>query len=178
MNRPPCVFDLLEAGLERLRVRCPDAPVTGILLCRLLQCLGRGMAEMFEQQLRPFGLAEAEFRVLMTLFTQADAGAHPGELCASTSQRPANMSRICDALVSRDLITRTSSARDRRRLVLRITARGEELVRSLLPGLFAPLRELLAEIPQAKQQQLILDLKSLCAQLDAVPTLPAPERVE
>src|SRR5260370_1965188 len=40
----------------------------------------------------------------------------------------ANMSRICDSLVTRELITRVRSARDRRRIVLRITEQGADLV--------------------------------------------------
>jgi len=80
-----------------------------------------------------FGLAEAEFRVLTTLFSQPDGVAHPGDLCSRADQSPANMSRICDALVGRDLITRVLSDQDRRRMVLRITEQGEELVRELLP---------------------------------------------
>ena len=159
-------YEMLEASLQRLSARLPEAPVTGILLSRMLINVGRGMAEFLEQQIRPFGLAEAEFRVLTTLFSQPEGVAHPGELCARTSQRPANMSRISDCLVSRNLISRVSSARDRRRMVLRITAEGEELVRRLLPMMFARLREMLRDIPEAEQQQLIEQLKRLCVRLD------------
>ena len=167
-NNPSPQYEMLEASLQRLSARLPEAPVTGILLSRMLINVGRGMAEFLEQQIRPFGLAEAEFRVLTTLFSQPEGVAHPGELCARTSQRPANMSRISDSLVSRNLITRVSSARDRRRMVLRITAQGEELVRRLLPMMFARLREMLRDVPEADQQQLIVQLKRLGVRLDAV----------
>lgn len=168
MKAPQCRFEMLETSLEGLRARHAEAPVTGILICRLLQQIGRGMAELLEDRLKPFGLAEAEFRVLMALFSQAEGVSHPGELCLHTSQRPANMSRICDALVHRDLITRVSSAHDRRRLVLRITRRGEELVERLLPLLFAPLREIFADIPASEQERLIRQLRHLGLELDAV----------
>src|SRR6202522_4834334 len=147
MNSPHSQFDMLEANLEELSARIPDLPITGMLLCRLIQHLGREMTAMLEQKIRPFGLAEAEFRVLTTLFSQPDGVAHPSDLCVRALQSPANMSRISDALVSRNLITRVLSERDRRRMVLRITERGEQLVRELLPKLFAPLRELVAESP-------------------------------
>jgi MarR family transcriptional repressor of emrRAB len=154
----------------------PDTPVAGIMLSRLMLNLGRGMAGMLEQQIRPFGLAEAEFRVLTTLFSQPEGVAHPSELCARTSQSPANMSRISDALVRRDLITRVLSAHDRRRMVLRITEQGEELVRRLLPLLFAPLREMLKDFSDADQQQLIAQLKQLGMKLDQVAAAETPER--
>jgi len=159
-------FELVEANLQNLSARVPDVPATGILMCRLLQHIGREMASMFEQQIRPFGLAEAEFRVLTTLFSQPNGAAHPSDLCIRTSQSPANMSRISDALVGRGLITRVLSEQDRRRMVLRITDQGEVFVRQLLPKLFAPLRELLKDFSEAEQRQLNAQLKRLAIELE------------
>ena len=169
-------FEKIEANLEKLHARIPELPVTSVMLTRLIQHLGRGMSAMFEQEIRPFGLAEAEFRVLTTLFSQPEGEAHPGDLCMRTSQSPANMSRLSDALVARDLITRVSSVEDRRKLVLRITAQGEELVRRLLPNLFRPLREMLSEFPDEEQRQLVAQLKRLGAKLEAVSTQRVAEK--
>jgi MarR family transcriptional regulator, negative regulator of the multidrug operon emrRAB len=165
MNSADIPFGKLEANLLALSARLPDVPLTEVLLCRLMLHMGREMSAMFEQQIRPFGLAEAEFRVLTTLFSQPDGTAHPSDLCARAEQSPANMSRISDALVSRELITRVLSVRDRRRMVLRITEQGEQLVRELLPKLFVPLRGLFAEFPQGEQRQMIDQLKRLSANL-------------
>src|SRR5580698_3009398 len=148
MNNTDFPFDKLESNLRALAARMPDLPLTEVLLCRLMLHMGREMAAMLEQQIRPFGLAEAEFRVLTTLFSQPDGVAHPSDLCARAGQSPANMSRISDALVSRDLITRVLSVHDRRRMVLRITEQGEALVRQLLPKMFVPLRGLFAQFPE------------------------------
>ena len=79
-------------------------------------------------------------------------------------------------LVSRNLITRAPSAHDRRRMVLRITEQGEELVRRLLPLLFAPLREMFKDLSDAEQQQLIAQLKRLGMRLDEVMAQESPER--
>jgi MarR family transcriptional regulator, negative regulator of the multidrug operon emrRAB len=166
MNNPDSQFDMLEANLRALSARMPDLPFNEILLCRLILHMGREMAATFEQKIRPFGLAEAEFRVLTTLFSQPDGVAHPGDLCSRAAQSPANMSRICDALVSRDLITRVLSSQDRRRMVLRITEQGEDLVRQLLPKMFTSLRGMLAEFSEAEQQMLISQLKRLHANLE------------
>ena len=168
-------FELMEANLQNLSARVPDVPATGILMCRLLLHIGRELATMFEQQIRPFGLAEAEFRVLTTLFSQPNGAAHPSDLCVRTSQSPANMSRISDALVSRGLITRVSSVHDRRRMVLRITDEGEVVVRQLLPKLFVPLHEMLKDFPEAEQRQMTDQLKRLGVELDNVMALVTAE---
>jgi MarR family transcriptional regulator, negative regulator of the multidrug operon emrRAB len=172
MNNTPIQIELMEANLQNLKQRMPDLPVSGILLCRLVLHIGREMAARFEQQMKPFGLAEAEFRVLTTLFSQPEGVAHPSDLCARTSQSPANMSRISDALVARGLITRVSSVHDRRRMVLRITDEGEEFVQQLLPKLHQPLRRMLKDFPEAEQRQLADQLKRLAAELDQLSTPP------
>jgi MarR family transcriptional repressor of emrRAB len=165
----------MEDNLQNLKQRMPDLPVSGILLCRLVLHIGREMAARFEQQIKPFGLAEAEFRVLTTLFSQPDGVAHPSDLCARASQSPANMSRISDALVSRGLITRVSSVHDRRRMVLHITEEGEEFVQELLPKLHAPLRSMLKSFPEVEQRQLAAQLKRLGAELDQLSMPTAAE---
>jgi MarR family transcriptional repressor of emrRAB len=175
MNNTPIQIELMEANLQNLKQRMPDLPVSGILLCRLVLHIGREMAARFEQQMKPFGLAEAEFRVLTTLFSQPEGVAHPSDLCARTSQSPANMSRISDALVARGLITRVSSVHDRRRMVLRITAEGEEFVRQLLPKLHQPLRRMLKDFPESEQRQLADQLKRLAAELDQLSITPVAE---
>lgn len=167
---------MLEASLRRLRDRMPDAPITNIMLSRMLILIGRGMSGMLEHQIRPFGLAEPEFRVLTTLFAQPEGVAHPSDLCERTSQSPANMSRISDALVIRGLITRVLSAKDRRRIVLRITEQGEDLVQRLLPAMFMPLKEMFADIPQAEQLLLIDQLKRLAVKLEAARATESAER--
>jgi MarR family transcriptional regulator, negative regulator of the multidrug operon emrRAB len=175
MNNTPAQIELIEANLENLKQRMPGLPVSGILLCRLVLHIGREMAARFEQQIKPFGLAEAEFRVLTTLFSQPEGVAHPSDLCARASQSPANMSRISDALVARGLITRVSSVHDRRRMVLRITEEGEEFVRQLLPKLHLPLRRMLKDFPEVEQRQLAAQLKRLAAELEQLSTPPVAE---
>jgi MarR family transcriptional regulator, negative regulator of the multidrug operon emrRAB len=175
-NNQTAHLDNLEANLRSMAARMPDLPFTEVLLCRLVMYAGREMAAGLEQKIRPFGLSEPEFRVLTALFSQPDGVAHPSDLCSRASQSPANMSRISDALVSRDLITRVLSVHDRRRMVLRITEQGEELVHQLFPKMFPSLREMLSEFPQAEQLQMIAQLKRLCARMDQDATRETSER--
>jgi MarR family transcriptional repressor of emrRAB len=166
MNKIDSQIEMLDAHVQRLSARMPDLPSTEVLLCRLLMHVGRTVSAIFEQQIRPSGLAEAEFRALTALFSQPEGVAHPSDLCAGASQTPANMSRIGDALAGRDLITRELSVQDRRRMVLHITEKGKELVRQLLPPTFVALREMLSDFSEAEQRALISGLKCLGTKLD------------
>jgi MarR family transcriptional repressor of emrRAB len=168
----------LSENLEFLRDRLPDMPINAIMLSRLMVQLGRTMAAVLEQQIKPLGLSEPEFRVLASLFAQAESGAHPTDLCVKTSQSPANMSRISDALVSRDLITRGPSALDRRKMVLRITETGEQLVRQLMPRLYPTLRDMFLDFSEDEQLQLAEQLKRLGANVEKALLHHVSEREE
>jgi MarR family transcriptional regulator, negative regulator of the multidrug operon emrRAB len=170
------LFELMERNLAGLSLRMPDVPIQSVMMCRLILHLGREMAAMFEQRIRPSGLNEAEFRVLSTLYSQANGTAHPSDLCAGASQSPANMSRISDALVSRDLITRVLSVHDRRRMVLRITEQGEELVRELLPKMWRPLKTMMKSFPESEQRDMVALLKRVGLMLDEANTQAAVEQ--
>ena len=152
----------------------PDVPTVTILLSRVIVEIGRQLSSRLDHQIRPYGLGEADFRVLSTLFAQPEGGAYPSELCERTGQSPANMSRIGDVLVNRNLITRVLSARDRRRMVLRITDEGEALVRRILPRLFDPLKLMFEDIGETDQLALIEQLKRVGARLGARPPNAIP----
>jgi DNA-binding MarR family transcriptional regulator len=157
----------LENNLTRLSQLIPDLPTSELLLVRLVRNLAQDLGTMLEQQVRPHGLGEGEFRVLSALYSQPQGTAHPGDLCVRTTQSPANMSRITDALVEQALITRLHSPDDRRKLVLSITDKGVQLVRRVLPEMFAPLRHLCGHLSAQDQQRLIGQLKECLIRMEA-----------
>jgi MarR family transcriptional repressor of emrRAB len=157
---------MVEASVARLEGRLANVPVCEVLLTRWVLLLSHDLALMLAHHIRPFGLGEGEFRVLTTLFSQPDGSANPSELCARATQSPANMSRICDALVGRDLITRVASLQDRRKMVLRISPKGEQLVRDLLPNLFSILRRVFERFSAEEQRSMSEQLKRLAVCLD------------
>jgi MarR family transcriptional repressor of emrRAB len=161
-------IESMESNLARLGRLVPKLPKNEVLIVRLILFLAHDINVLLERLIRPSGLGEGEFRVLTALFSQPHSTAHPGDLCARASQRPANMSRITDALVDRGLITRVPSAQDRRKLVLRITEEGVALVRRALPAMVEPLRELCGKHAVEDQERMIAELKGLVIRLNAL----------
>jgi MarR family transcriptional regulator, negative regulator of the multidrug operon emrRAB len=168
MNGSASRFSFMEEDLKRLSARMPGSPATAVLLCRLLMHVSRDVTSMLELQFKPQGLTEAEFRVLTTLFSHPTRDAFPSDLCTLATLTPPNISRIGDALVARGLITRIASNEDRRRMVLRITEAGDELVRVLLPKLTARLREMLIGFSEAEQSETIAMLRHVGCLLEKV----------
>lgn len=147
-------LDDMAATFERLRDRGLDVPTENALLFRTLSLLGRALHQLSEEAIRPTGLGETEFRVLLQLFSQSQGQGHPGELCSGAGQSPAGITRITDQLVARELISREASADDRRRTVLQVTPAGEALVRSIVPHAYRPLQRMLEQISSSECAQL------------------------
>ena len=156
----------IEAGVAHVRERLPDLPVQDVLLLRLLKLAAEGLSGRFMEILKPHGLGESDFRVLMQLYSNPDGRGFPGELCSFVVQTPTNMTRIADVLVAQKLVTRRPSENDRRRIELHITAAGRRFVDRLLPRLFPALRESFSALSDREKRQLQELLQRLIGSID------------
>ena len=166
----------LKATIERIKARGLPTDVDHAILFRSLLMAGRALQALSDGAMGSSGLSEAEFRVLMQLYSQPGGLGSPGELCSGVWQSPANMTRITDQLVARGLISREPSDQDRRRMVLAVTPAGDALVRSFVPRAFEPIREVFKPFSvqqRAQLQSLVTQLLQSLDQLDArAPTAP------
>lgn len=156
----------VEAVIRRLATQSYDLPILETLIQRLVVLLGRDLSALLERSLEPHGLSETDYRTLLTLQSLPGGIAHPGELCASVGRSPANMTRIADGLCERGLITRVPSDEDRRRTVLRISAAGEALVRTLTPQTARRTAAIFADIAPGARSALLEQLRALIAGVD------------
>jgi MarR family transcriptional repressor of emrRAB len=156
----------VEEGLNNLQKRLDSIPVTEILISRLLINLGKEMSNILDQRLRPSGLTEPEFKVLVSIYASGEDGANPGDLCAGIGQSPANITRITDALVDRGLISRVPDTQDRRRLLLHVTPPGSTLIKKLMPMMTEGARKNYRDFSKTDLKRLLADLKQLAGAVD------------
>ncbi len=102
---------------------------------------------------RALGISVPQFRVLTFLERR------PGGSLSDAAERvglslPA-MSRLIDGLVDRGLLTREDSATDRRRVSLRITEAGRNVVRTAQEGAQARLADALAALSPKERAQIV-----------------------
>jgi MarR family transcriptional regulator, negative regulator of the multidrug operon emrRAB len=136
ITRPVQPFSEVEEGICRLIKRLPELPKQEVILTRLYLHVAKALRDVANQVLRPFELNYVSFSTLMMLFGSCDNAINPSKLCDVTGESRTNMTRIVDDLVARGYIKRHPSTDDRRRVVLTLTAKGEDLVRKILPPLW------------------------------------------
>ncbi len=167
-------IDSVHAAMRRVAQRHGELPVELLVLTRLIVGLGRDLSADADEVLRAQQLTEGELRVLMLLYGQPDGTANPGSMATHTAHSPANITRIADGLVERGLITRLPSADDRRCVTLRLTRRGEALVRLLLPRVAERARRTFARFSPAELGELTIQLRRVADGLAAIAAADRP----
>jgi len=155
----------VEKGLINLQKRVDTLPVTEILISRLLINMGREISNQLDQRLRPFGFNEPEFKVLVSIYASPENVVNPSELCVGIGQSPANITRLTDSLVERELISRIPDEHDRRKLLLQITPQGTALIKKLMPLMVDGARKNYRDFSKTELKTLA-DLKQLASAID------------
>lgn len=164
----PAALAAIEAGVRRVATRIPGVPEQDVVLLRLLKHLNAAFGTNLAVLLKPYDLGESDFQTLMMLFSSPDGLAHPSQLCHFARQSPTNMTRICDGLVERGLLTRMASVEDRRRIDLHISKRGERLVEQLLPSIYPQIEQAFSPLNKTEKRVLHGLLARLAAQAETM----------
>ena len=132
---------------------------------RLARHLDRARAAAFTEH----GLESWEFDVLAAL---RRAGApyelSPGQLVTQTLVTSGTMTNRVDRLAGRGLVERLPDPRDRRGVIVRLTAEGLRTVDDAFAGLLERERDLLAGLAAEERAQLAALLRRLVSPFDAI----------
>ncbi len=157
---------MMDEGVGRVSRIIPQMPAPEARISRLMLMLGATIERELESKLKPHRLNHSEFLTLMILYSRPDGSSTPGELCEYTTQGATNMTRIANTLVKRDLITRSTSQADRRRVLIRITSAGRRFVKKMLPPMFPQIDAMFAGFSATDKRQLDRLLRKLADNLD------------
>jgi DNA-binding MarR family transcriptional regulator len=127
-----------------------------IELQRTADALARGVADV----LKPAGLTPAQFNVLRILRGAGAAGATCYEVGDRMITRDPDVTRLVDRLEKRGLVVRARDTRDRRVVLLRITADGLRMLAGLDDRIVEAHRVQLGHVGHARLQELIALLQT------------------
>lgn len=160
----------IEEGVAKVaeRLGMPPQSVMDITAMRLTQIMARGYHDVMSVALKEQGLNPTSWMTLMMFFKAEGEPLNPSDLATITGESRTNMTRICDELVAQGYITRFPSAQDRRRVDLKLSDAGAELIRRTAPKLREHLKPVRESITEEEKQTLIRILKK---QLLALPDM-------
>ena len=162
----PDSFAPVEARLIRICSRLPAHNRQDVLLKHLLKHVAAGLADDMDTQLKAHGLNNVSFTALMMLYNSDITTLNPSDLSAATGESRANVTRICDELVAKELLTRAPNAEDRRRIDLMLAPLGRAAVERLLPVMRERLESMFQPFAEEEKTTLEYLLKRLLHQID------------
>lgn len=159
-----------DIARKRREVAGPD-PGEAFDLARFLPYLinraGVRLATAFAREIAPLGVTLQEWRVLAAL--AADGPQRLSDLAALTSIDISTLSRLCDRMVRRDLVTRGRSDGDRRAVRLALSAKGRRTTQSIIPLAHHYERTALAGFDAGEAEALRAMLRRVYGNLGALP---------
>lgn len=137
-------FSHYERCIDTVRAQHPDMPRQSVVLVRLAHHVFRALNERLDHFFAAHDLSTSAWAVLMMIYSTPERAITPSEASAAVVQSRTHMTRVADDLVAAGLIERAHDEVDRRRVALRLTASGVELIKRLLPEAWAEYRATLA----------------------------------
>ncbi|MBV8047256.1 MAG: MarR family transcriptional regulator [Paludibacterium sp.] len=127
-------FQQVEQAIDAVGQRMPGTSSRQeVLLNRLICHVTTRMTCHLNETLRPYGLNDTLWIALITLYTRPDQTINPSEISDALDFSRTNATRVADELVKHGWVERALCAEDRRKVRLKLTAKGETFVESLIP---------------------------------------------
>jgi len=134
-------FDSTARRIARCAERIPDYPQQLVMINRLAYHIQKRMQDQLNAAMKKHGLTTVSYTALMVLYGSEDETERATELGEACSEKPANMTRICNELEQQGLIKRRFSVEDRRSVAISLTAAGRRRVEQVAPEYWAILHQ-------------------------------------
>jgi MarR family transcriptional repressor of emrRAB len=160
-------FDNTARRIARCTERMPDYPAQLVTLSRLAYHIQKRTQDQLNAVMKKHGLTVVSYTALMVLYGSEDETQRPSDLGDACSEKPANLTRICNELEQQNLIKRRFSQEDRRSVVITLTAAGRKRVEQLAPEYWAILHQTYDGIGERDLRQHEASLRQQLANLEA-----------
>lgn len=152
-------FSPTERRLAVTRRQYPAFPHQPAVLVRLIKHIYKRVHDDANALLKPFGINDPEYNLLMMLYGTEGYTLNPSQLAEAAGEKSANITRLTDGLCKKGLIERAASDEDRRKVALTLTDAGMAMIESFLPGICALLERQTHALPPRDMAQLETLLK-------------------
>ena len=117
--------------------------------------------------LRPFGLTDVQFNLMMLLRHQSGPGdgLSQAQLSEMMLVNRANITSLIDRMERADLVVRTLAPSDRRSNIVKLTGRGKRLLGDIEPLYAKEVKRIMAVLLEAEQKRLIIMLERVRANI-------------
>ncbi len=147
-----------EKTLREFRERYPNLDMSALKACTVLLRTGSDMLTAFEAILGKHGLSQGRFLTLIVMNRTPNKAISPSALAEKVGVKRATMTGLLDGLERQGLVERIAHPEDRRKLGIRLTNKGRQLLDEMLPGYYDQIGKLMENLSEKERQSLGLIL--------------------
>ena len=144
-----------DTTLYEFSRRYPNMNPSAIKTCAALLRTGSELLTAFETILGNHGLSQGRFLTLIVMNRNPDDEISPSSLAEKVGVKRATMTGLLDRLERDNLIERTAHHRDRRKIGVRLTANGRQVLSGMLPGYYQRIAKIMASLTEKERLELM-----------------------
>ena len=160
--------ELNREYFEEYRKYFPDMNLEMISVFAQIMITLHHLPILMESYFQRMGLTKGRFMVLIQLYRRPDQGLSIREIRNFHKVQSATMTGIIDTLEREGQIERVADSTDRRKVIVRITHAGRELVEDFLPKHQEYIKQMLSKLDDKDRRNLLDLLKRLLMGISTV----------
>jgi len=144
-----------DTTLHEFSRRYPNMNPSAIKTCAALLRTGSELLTTFEAILGNHGFSQGRFLTLIVMNRDPTEEVSPSSLAEKVGVKRATMTGLLDRLERDDLIERRAHHRDRRKVGVRLTSRGRQVLAAMLPGYYRSIAKIMANLTEKERLELM-----------------------
>ena len=145
-----------DRTLEEFAKRYPELDPSALKTCAILLRTGSDLLTAFETILGKHGLSQGRFLTLIVMNREPDEEINPSSLAEKVGVTRATMTGLLDGLERKGLVNRRAHPGDRRKVSIRLTETGRQVLDEMLPDYYSRIAKLMAKLSEKERQELEL----------------------
>ena len=157
-----------DMPLQEFSKRFPNMNPSALKICAELMRTGSDLLAAFETVLSRYGLSQGRVLTLIVMSRTPDKEVNPSSLAEKLGVKRATMTGLLDGLEKDNLVERVSDPRDRRKIGIRVTAGGRQLLDEMLPDYYRHMAKLTANLSENERQTMLSLLGKVNQKLSSI----------
>ena len=141
--------------IEAFAKRMPELDASAVEACLVLLRTASDIFEALDAHFGRHGISQGRFAVLMTLKKAQAEALTPAQIAESIGVTRATITGLVDGLVKDGLVDRKPHKKDRRKLNINLTAKGQDFLKNMLPDHFRRIAGLMKSTKEKERYELI-----------------------
>ena len=158
----------IDMPLQEFSQRYPNMNPSALKTCTDLMRTGSDLLTAFETVLSKYGLSQGRFLVLIVMNRTPLETVNPSFLAKKLGVTRATMTGLLNGLKTGSFIERLADPRDRRRIGVRLTPEGRQVLEKLLPEYYRIMARLTAGLGENERQTMLSLLAKINQKLNSL----------